>query len=68
VAYYSPTATRARPRFALPLGLIYLIVGVIVAVTHHYWSHVNTVKQIGSALLATVLWWLVLLGINLHIH
>jgi hypothetical protein len=31
-------------------------------------KHLNTIKQIGSALLATALWWLVLLGINLHIH
>ena len=28
----------------------------------------DTLKQIGSALLATVLWPLILLGINLHIH
>jgi hypothetical protein len=36
-------------------------------VTHHYWAHLQTIKQIGSALLATVLWPLILLGINLHI-
>ena len=67
MSYYSPTATRARPGIGL-LPLIYLVVGIIVAVTHHYWSHLNTIKQVGSALLATVLWPLVLLGINLHIH
>jgi len=67
MAYYSPTATRARPGIGL-VPLIYVVVGVIVAVTHHYWAHLHTVKQIGSALLATVLWPLILLGINLHIH
>jgi hypothetical protein len=48
--------------------LVYLVAGAIVAATHHYWAHLHTIKQIGSALLATVLWPLVLLGINLHIH
>ena len=47
---------------------LYLIVGAIVAATHHYWSSLHTVKAIASALLATVLWPLLLLGINLHIQ
>ena len=67
MSYYSPTATRTRPGIGL-LPLIYIVAGVIVAVTHHYWAHLHTIKQIGSALLATVLWPLILLGINLHIH
>jgi hypothetical protein len=32
------------------------------------WSTLHNLKQIGSALLATVLWPLILIGINLHIH
>jgi hypothetical protein len=67
MSYYSPTATRARPGFGL-LFVIYLVAGGIVAGTHHYWSHLHSVKQIVSAILATVLWPLILLGINLHIH
>jgi hypothetical protein len=39
-----------------------------VAATHHYWSHLDTLRAWGSALLATVLWPLILLGVNLHIH
>lgn len=50
------------------LFAVYLIVGGIIAATHHYWSNLHTVKTILSALLATVLWPLVLIGINLHIH
>jgi hypothetical protein len=42
--------------------------GAIVAATHHYWSHLHSLKGWGSALLGTVLWPLILLGINLHIH
>jgi hypothetical protein len=50
------------------LLLVYLVVGAIVAATHHYWSTLHNLKQIGSALLATVLWPLILIGVNLHIH
>jgi hypothetical protein len=48
--------------------VIYLVAGAIVAATHHYFTHLHTVQQFGSAVLAVVLWPLILLGINLHIH
>ncbi len=67
MSYYAPTATRARPGVRVLL-LVYLVAGGIVAATHHYWSQLHTVKQIVSALLATVLWPLILVGVNLHIH
>ena len=47
--------------------VIYVVVGVVVASSHHYLSHLNTVRQFASAVLAILLWPLVLLGINLHI-
>jgi hypothetical protein len=47
--------------------VIYLVVGVLVANSHHYFAHLSGIKSIGSALLAVVLWPLVLLGISLHI-
>jgi hypothetical protein len=47
---------------------LYLIAGGIVAATHHYWSNDHTLKTIVSALLATLLWPLLLVGVNLHIH
>ena len=56
----------ARPRVRL-LPLIYLVVGVIVASTHHYFQNVNTARAIGSAILAVIAWPLVFLGINIHI-
>jgi hypothetical protein len=67
MSYYAPSATRARPGFSL-LMVVYLVAGGIVAATHHYWSQLHNIKQILSALLATVLWPLILIGINLHIH
>ncbi len=54
------------PRVSL-LGLIYVIVGVAIAASHHYFAHLTTVRQILSAILAIVLWPLVLAGIDLHI-
>jgi hypothetical protein len=44
-----------------------VVVGVVVASTHHYLSHLSTLRQFASAVLAILLWPLVLLGINLHI-
>ena len=64
---YAPAYAAPRSNVSL-LMLIYLVAGGIIAATHHYWDKVDTVKTIVSALLATVLWPLVLLGVNLHIH
>jgi hypothetical protein len=50
------------------IGIIYLVVGVLVASTHHYFRHLHHVKPIVSAVLAVVLWPIVLLGANLHLH
>ncbi len=55
-----------RPRFNL-VGLIYLVVGVAVASSHHYLSNVHGWKGVLSAILAIVLWPLILLGIDLHV-
>lgn len=59
----------AAPRAGISwLTALYLIIGAIVAATHHYWSNIHTLKAVVSAVLATILWPLVLLHINLHIH
>jgi hypothetical protein len=50
------------------LGLIWIGIGIAVAATHHYFNHLSTWQRILSALLAILLWPLVLLGIDLHIH
>jgi len=47
--------------------LLYIVAGVIIAVQKHYIT-ITLLKQIGTALLAVFLWWLLLLGVNLHIH
>ena len=49
------------------LFVIYIIIGVIVAAGHHYFEHLDTVRPIASAVLAVLLWPLVLLGVSLHL-
>jgi hypothetical protein len=50
------------------LGLVWLIVGIIVAATNDYFERLGTVRLLLSAVLAVLLWPLVLLGIDLHIR
>jgi hypothetical protein len=49
------------------VSLVYLVVGVVMAPSHHYFTHVGSPKLILSALLAVVLWPLLPLGVSLHI-
>ncbi len=49
------------------LLVVYIVVGVIVANSHHYFAHLNAVKPIVSAVLAVLLWPLILFGVNLRI-
>ncbi len=49
------------------VGLVYIVVGVAVAAQKHYFEHLDTLRLIASAILAIVLWPLLLLGIDLHI-
>jgi ABC-type anion transport system duplicated permease subunit len=53
-----------RPSF---IGIVYIVVGVAIAASHDYLERLNTLRQVLSAVLAVVLWPLVLLGIDLHI-
>jgi hypothetical protein len=54
-----------RSRF---ITLVWVIVGVALASQKHYLSDFGTWRQVLSAILAIVLWPLLLLGINLHVH
>jgi hypothetical protein len=47
--------------------LFYVVAGVIIAWDHGYLG-LAWLRALGSALLAIFLWWLILLGVNLHIH
>jgi hypothetical protein len=49
------------------VGLVYLIIGLVVAWEKGYIT-VSLLKAVLSAVLAVLLWFLVLLGVNLTIH
>jgi hypothetical protein len=49
-------------------GLLYLLIGVILAASNEYFENVGALKPLLSALLAIVLWPLLLLGVSLEIE
>ena len=49
------------------LIIVYLVIGVIVANSHHYFTDLNSLTAVLSAVLAVVLWPLILFGVSLHI-
>jgi hypothetical protein len=49
------------------LGAIYVAIGIFLAANKDYFQNLDTVKRVLSALLAILLWPLLLLDVNLHI-
>lgn len=47
--------------------IIYLIIGALVAAGHGYFTDLGSISGILSALLAILLWPLLLFGVNLHL-
>ena len=48
-------------------SIIYFVVGVVVASNQGYLGDLGSISHLLSALLAVVLWPLLLVGINLHL-
>jgi hypothetical protein len=46
---------------------LYIVIGCAIAWDHGYVG-LAWLRSLASVLLAIFLWWLVLLGVNLHIH
>jgi hypothetical protein len=51
----------------LLISLVYLAIGLVVASNNNYLGNLGDVSAVVSAVLAVVLWPLVLLGVDLHI-
>ena len=47
--------------------IVYVVIGVIVASQHSYYAYLGGLSQVLSAVVATALWPLILLGANLHL-
>lgn len=56
-----------RSGLASVLVVVWLVIGVIVAANHHYFSDLKTLGSFLSALLAILLWPLILLGTKIAI-
>jgi hypothetical protein len=52
----------------ISLGGIYVIVGVIVAAVEDYFENVDSLKGVLEALIAILIWPLVLLGVDINIR
>ena len=48
-------------------GIVYLIIGFIIASNRGYLGSLGSISHLLSAALAVMLWPLLLLGVNLHI-
>jgi hypothetical protein len=49
------------------LPVIYVLIGAFVAASHHYYGHAHQLNGIVNAILAIVLWPLVLLGVHMNV-
>ena len=49
-------------------GAIYIVLGILVAVANNYFDHLSTVGRLVSALLAVLLWPLLLFGLDIRIR
>jgi hypothetical protein len=48
-------------------GLVWIVVGVVVAASHHFLKTLNTASTVCSAILAVLAWPLVLLHVHVRI-
>ncbi|OPG13147.1 hypothetical protein B1L11_10225 [Microbispora sp. GKU 823] len=64
--YFVAKETSMRYRLGSFILLIYILVGLYVAWLHNYITP-TLLKQVAQALIAVFLWFLVLLGVDLHI-
>jgi hypothetical protein len=60
----APGENHRVPRLAT---IAYVVIGVIVASQHSYYANLGSFSQVLSAVVATALWPLVLLGASLHL-
>ncbi len=55
-------------RLSTILGVVYVVIGVLVAASYNYLDHLGTLRGIISAVLAIILWPAVILGVDLDIR
>jgi hypothetical protein len=55
-------------RLLAQLLVLYCAVGLVAARSHHYFADLAGLRSVVAALLAVLLWPLVLLGVGLHLE
>lgn len=50
------------------LGGIYIVVGVVVAAINDYFDNLGTLRRVGEAVIAVLIWPLVLLGVDIDLR
>ena len=59
--------TRDRMEGGGLLTIAYVVIGAFVAAANHYFAHVSTIEGVASAIIAILIWPLVLLGVDIRI-
>lgn len=54
-------------RGASLITVAWIVIGIVVAATHHFFEHVSTIGGILSAIIAVIVWPLILLGVKIAI-
>ncbi|MEX2211418.1 MAG: hypothetical protein WD689_06615 [Gaiellaceae bacterium] len=49
------------------LGGIYLIAGIVVAAINDYFDNLGTLKRVGEAVIAVLIWPLILFGVDIDL-
>lgn len=50
------------------VGIAYLVIGIIVAADRNYFDHVGNVDNVASAILAILVWPLLLFGVDITLR
>jgi hypothetical protein len=65
---YRGAAYRATSfRIGRLIPVVYLVIGAFVAASHHYYAHAHQLTGVINAVLAILLWPLVLLGVHMNV-
>ncbi len=48
-------------------GIVYLVLGLLVAASQNYFDHLTTLGRLLSAIIAVIIWPLLLFGIDVRI-
>ncbi|MEA2191798.1 MAG: hypothetical protein QOI73_1919 [Solirubrobacteraceae bacterium] len=49
------------------LTIAYVVIGAFVAAANHYYDHLGSIERVASAVIAILLWPLILIGIDIRI-